>query len=41
MAGTKKEVAIRINNIKKEFILPQSKDTSLKQAAVNIVRKKK
>lgn len=40
MAGTKKEVAIRINNIKKEFILPQSKDTSLKQAAVNIVRKK-
>jgi len=34
-----KEVAIRINDIHKEFILPQSKNTSVKQAAVNIVRR--
>ncbi len=31
--------AIQINDIHKEFILPQSKHTSFKQAAVNIVRK--
>lgn len=38
MADTK-DTAIRINDIHKEFILPQSKHTSIKQAAVNIVRK--
>lgn len=35
------EVAIAINDIHKEFILPQSKHTSMKQAAVNIVKKNK
>lgn len=35
----KEEVAISIRNIHKDFILPQNKNTSLKQAAVNIVRK--
>lgn len=34
-----KDVAIRINDIHKEFILPQNKNTSLKQAAVNIVKR--
>jgi len=34
-----KEVAISVKNIHKNFILPQHKNTSLKQAAVNIVRK--
>lgn len=34
-----KEVAVSIRDIHKEFILPQSKNTSLKQVAVNIVRK--
>lgn len=34
-----KEIAISIKDIHKEFILPQSKNTSLKQAAVNIVKK--
>lgn len=33
------EIAIRIKDIHKEFILPQSKNTSFKQAAVNIVKK--
>lgn len=33
------DVAIRINDIHKEFILPQSKNTSFKQVAVNIVKK--
>lgn len=37
----KKDIAISIRDIHKEFILPQSKNTSLKQAAVNIVRKNK
>lgn len=32
------EVAISVKDIHKEFILPQSKNTSFKQAAVNIVR---
>lgn len=35
----KKEVAVRVNNIHKTFILPQSKNTSFKQVAVNIVKK--
>ena len=35
----KEEIAISIRNIHKDFILPQNKNTSLKQAAVNIVRK--
>ena len=33
-----KEVAVSVKNIHKDFILPQSKNTSLKQVAVNIVR---
>jgi ABC-2 type transport system ATP-binding protein len=33
------EIAIKVNDIHKEFILPQSKNTSFKQAAINIVRK--
>lgn len=36
---SKKEIAVKINDIHKEFILPQNKNTSFKQAAVNIVRK--
>lgn len=38
MAKTPK-VAVEIHDIHKEFILPQSKHTSFKQAAVNIVKK--
>lgn len=38
-ANNQTEVAIAIKDIHKEFILPQSKNTSFKQAAVNIVRK--
>lgn len=34
-----RKVAISIKDIHKEFILPQNKNTSLKQAAVNIVKK--
>ncbi len=34
-----REIAISVKNIHKNFILPQHKNTSLKQAAVNIVRK--
>lgn len=34
-----KEIAISVKDIHKNFILPQHKNTSLKQAAVNIVRK--
>lgn len=37
----KNEIAIAIKNVHKEFILPQSKNSTLKQAAVNIVRKNK
>lgn len=37
---SKNQAAVRIKDIHKEFILPQSKNTSMKQAAVNIVRKK-
>ena len=33
------ELAVSIKDIHKEFILPQNKNTSMKQAAVNIVRK--
>lgn len=40
MAG-KKEVAISINNIHKDFILPQHKNTTFKQTVVNIVKKNK
>lgn len=35
------EPAVEISHISKEFVLPQSKATSLKQAAVNIVRDNK
>lgn len=41
MADNKPEPAIEIKGIYKEFVLPQSKTTSLKQAAVNIVRDNK
>lgn len=34
-----KEIAISVKDIHKNFILPQNKSTSLKQATVNIVRK--
>lgn len=34
-----REVAVAIRDIHKEFILPQSKNTSFKQVAVNIVKK--
>lgn len=33
------KVAVHIRDIHKEFVLPQSKHTSMKQAAVNIIRK--
>lgn len=33
------EIAIRVSGLNKAFVLPQSKTTSLKQAAINIVRK--
>jgi ABC-2 type transport system ATP-binding protein len=38
MSG-KKEVAVAINNIHKEFILPQHRNTTFKQTVVNIVKK--
>lgn len=34
-----KEIAVSVHNIHKEFVLPQSKNTSLKQSFVNIVRR--
>lgn len=34
-----KEVAIAIKDIHKEFVLPQNKNTTLKQAVVNIIKK--
>jgi ABC-2 type transport system ATP-binding protein len=37
----KKEVAISVKNIHKDFVLPQSKNSTLKQTVVNIVRKNK
>lgn len=33
------EIALSVNDIHKDFILPQSKNNSFKQAAINIVRK--
>lgn len=36
---TNKEVAISVKNVHKEFILPQSKNTSFKHSFVNIVKK--
>lgn len=41
MSETQKEVAIEVKGLYKEFVLPQSKTTSLKQAALNIVRDNK
>lgn len=38
---SKKDIAIRVNDIHKEFILPQHKNSSFKQVAVNIVKKNK
>lgn len=35
-----KEIAVSVRNIHKDFVLPQSKNTSLKQSFVNIVRRK-
>ena len=37
----KKEVAISVHNLHKEFILPQNKNTTFKQTVVNIVKKNK
>jgi ABC-2 type transport system ATP-binding protein len=37
----KKAVAVAVNNIHKEFILPQSKNSTFKQTVVNIVKKNK
>ncbi len=34
-----RQIAVSIKDIYKEFVLPQSKNTSMKQAAVNIVRR--
>lgn len=34
----KKDVAIAVKNVHKDFVLPQNKNSSFKQAAVNIVR---
>lgn len=34
-----REIAVSVKNIHKEFVLPQSKNTSLKQSFVNIVRR--
>ena len=36
-----KKVAVSVKDIHKDFILPQSKETSLKQVTVNIVKKNK
>lgn len=41
MSAVNKEVAIEVIGLSKEFVLPQSKTTSLKQAALNIVRENK
>lgn len=37
--GQHKEAAIEVKNVHKEFILPQNKHSTLKQAFVNIVKK--
>ncbi len=37
--STKKDIAISVRDIRKEFILPQSKNSSFKQSFVNIVKK--
>ncbi len=39
--SVKKEAAVAIKNIHKEFILPQSKNSTFKQTVVNIVKKNK
>ena len=39
--ANKKEVAISVQNLHKEFILPQHKNTTFNQTVVNIVKKKK
>lgn len=39
--NNKKEVAVAIKNIHKNFILPQNKNTTFKQTVVNIVKKNK
>ncbi len=41
MAESNTETAIEVKGLYKEFVLPQSKTTSLKQAALNIVRENK
>jgi ABC-2 type transport system ATP-binding protein len=41
MVSDKPKIAISIENLHKEFILPQSKNSTLKQAAVNIVKRNK
>lgn len=37
--SNKKEVAVGVNNIHKDFILPQNKNSTFKQTVVNIVKK--
>lgn len=37
--STKTDIAIEVKNIHKQFILPQNRNTTLKQAVVNIVKK--
>lgn len=39
MTTKKNKAAVTVHDIHKEFILPQSKNTSFKQAAVNIIKK--
>lgn len=39
MSVENKKVAIEVKDIHKEFVLPQNKNTTLKQAVVNIVKK--
>lgn len=39
MENNDKKIAISVKDIHKEFILPQNKNTTLKQAVVNIVKK--
>lgn len=39
MATETKKVAIEVKDVHKEFVLPQNKNTTLKQAVINIIRK--
>lgn len=37
--GTNEDVAVKVSDLHKDFVLPQHKSTSIKQAVVNITRK--